>query len=204
MSRVHHRVVLWLVLRHAINRPLRFGLCRHAFPVASSKWLNWSYFFLPLFWQLVQPVCHNRGTKKTKKRNGLEHPSITSLGPFGRNLNRTTRVGKFIHWLPANSPSIHWVKRVMYWRKRLHGTETWFFLILVKNQKQAWLKLVYCPWRLKKNMHLYRWSRTNPVSNFQPKIKSSRNFYSKLSVLNVVMIADCFYLEIVLRPKCWF
>ena len=50
-------------------------------------------------------------------------------------------------------------------------------------------------------MHLYRWSRTSPVSNFQLKIKSSRNFYSKLSVLNVVhvMLADCFYLEIVLR-----
>ena len=90
LSRVYHQVVLWPSLWcKAIETPPP-----RAFPVATSKWMSWSCFSFPLLWQLVQQVSQNRGTKK--KWNGSEHPSITSGGPFGRNPNRTTRVGRFI------------------------------------------------------------------------------------------------------------
>ena len=186
LSRVYHQVVLWPSLWYkAIETPPP-----RAFPVATSQWMSWGCFSFPLLWQLVQQVSQNRGTKK--KWNGLEHPSITSGGPFGRNPNRTTRVGRFILWLQVNSPSIQRAKRVMYLRKRLQDTATWFFLIPVKHQKQDCLKFLDYPSRLKKNMHHYRWIRTSPVSKLKFKIKRSRNFFNKPCVIDIAMIADCF------------
>ena len=188
LSRVYHQVVLWPTIVCDIKQ-LR-TLPRRAFPVATSQWMSWSCFSFPLLWKLVQQVSQNRGTKK--KWNGSEHPSITSGGPFGRNLNRTTRVGRLILWLRVNSPSIQRAKRVMYLRKRLQDTATWFFLIPVKNQKQGCLKLLDYRSRLMKNMHHYRWIRTSPVSELKFKIKRSRNFFNKLYVIDIAMIADCF------------